>query len=161
MATMTVLKFPHAEGADQMIGILEDLQKRQLIAIQDAAIVSWPTGKKGPKTRQLNHLAGLGTLAGSFWGLLFGLIFFVPLLGMATGAAMGALFGATTDIGIDDSFIAAVREKVTEGTSALFLLTSSAVIDRLTEALKGQSFEVIATSLSKQDEDKLRETFAA
>jgi uncharacterized membrane protein len=161
MATMTVLKFPDAEGADQMIGILEGLQKRQLIAIQDAAIVSWPTGKKGPKTRQLNHLAGLGALAGSFWGLLFGLIFFIPLLGMATGAAMGALFGATTDIGIDDSFIAAVREKVTEGTSALFLLTSSAVIDRLTEALKGQSFEVIATSLSKQDEDKLRETFAA
>ena len=62
MATLTVLKFPTAEGADQMIGTLEGLQKQQLISIQDAAIVSWPAGKKKPKTRQLNSLAGAGAL---------------------------------------------------------------------------------------------------
>ena len=161
MATLTVLKFPTAEGADQMIGTLEGLQKQQLITIQDAAIVSWPAGKKKPKTRQLNNLAGIGALQGSFWGLLFGLLFFVPFLGLAIGAAMGALMGSMADVGIDDKFIAEVRGKVTEGTSALFLLTSGAVIDRLAEAIKGQSFEVIATNLSKEEEDTLRETFAA
>jgi uncharacterized membrane protein len=161
MATLTVLKFPTAEGADRMIGALEGLQKQQLITIQDAAIVAWPAGKKKPKTRQLNNLAGLGALQGSFWGLLFGLLFFVPVLGMAVGAAMGALMGSMADVGIDDTFIAEVRGKVTEGTSALFLMTSGAVIDKVTEALKGQAFEVIATNLSKEEEDRLRETFAA
>ena len=42
---------------------------------------------------------------------------------MAVGAAAGALAGSLADYGIDDDFIKNVREKVTEGTSALFLLT--------------------------------------
>jgi len=161
MATLTVLKFPTADGAEQMSDKLKQLQQEQLITVQDAAIVTWPVGKKGPKTRQLYNLAGVGALGGAFWGLLFGLIFFVPLLGMAIGAAAGGLMGSLTDVGIDNKFIAETRSKVTEGTSALFLMTSGAVIDRLTEVLKGQSFEVIATNLSLEEEGKLRETFAA
>jgi len=161
MGTLTVLKFPTADGANQMVGSLEQLQKQQLITVQDAAIVSWPTGKKGPKTHQLNSLTGIGALGGAFWGLLFGLLFFIPLFGMAVGAAMGALAGSMSDVGIDDKFIAEVRGKVTEGTSALFLLTSGGGIDRLPETLKGQSFEIIATNLSQQEEAKLREAFAA
>jgi uncharacterized membrane protein len=161
MATLTVLKFPTADGAEQMSDKLKQLQQEQLITVQDAAIVTWPVGKKGPKTRQLYNLAGVGALGGAFWGLLFGLIFFVPLLGMAIGAAAGGLMGSLTDVGIDNKFIAETRSKVTEGTSALFLMTSGAVIDRLTEVLKGQSFEVIATNLSLEEESKLRETFAA
>ena len=161
MVTLTVLKFPTAEGADQMRATLKRLQQEHLITIQDAAIVTWPVGKKGPKTRQLYSLAGLGALGGGFWGLLFGLIFFVPLLGVAIGAAAGAAMGSLTDVGIDHKFIAETRSKVTEGTSAIFLLTSGAVIDRLSEALKGQSFEVIATNLSAEEEKNLREIFAA
>src|SRR4051812_6257469 len=91
MATLTVVKFPTAERADQMIGTLENLQRQGLVMIEDAAIVTWPAGKKGPKTRHLYTLAGVGALHGSFWGLLFGLLFFVPFLGLAIGAATGAL----------------------------------------------------------------------
>ena len=58
--------------------------------------------------------------------MLFGLIFFVPFLGMAIGAAMGALTGSMMDVGIDDDFIKASREKITPGTSALFLLSNDA-----------------------------------
>src|SRR4051812_23527960 len=79
MATMTVVKFPTAQGAEQMLATLERLQKERLITIQDAAIVAWPVGKRKPQTRQLHSMAGVGTLHGSFWGLLFGLLFFVPL----------------------------------------------------------------------------------
>jgi uncharacterized membrane protein len=160
MATLTVLKFPTAGGADEMLGVLEGLQKQQLITIQDAAIVSWPAGKKKPKTRQLQSLAGIGALQGAFWGMLFGLLFFVPILGLAIGAGMGALFGAFADIGIDDNFIKQVRSQVTEGTSALFLMTSGAVADRVREAVKGQEFEIIATNLSKEQEEKLRAAFS-
>ena len=70
--------------------------------------------------------------------MLFGLIFFVPLLGLAIGAASGALFGSLADVGISDSFIKSVRDQVTPGTSALFLLSSDAVIDRVKEEFPSQ-----------------------
>ena len=156
MATLSVLKFDTPEGAKQMEQTLLAAQKQQLITIQDAAIVTWPQGKKGPKTEQLHNLAGQGATMGAFWGMLFGLLFFIPFFGLAIGLAMGALAGKFADYGIDDKFIKTTQEKVTEGTSALFLLTSGAVMDKLAEVVKGQKFEIISTNLSKEQEDALR-----
>src|SRR5690625_1767283 len=119
MATLTAWKFPTAEGADAAEATLDSLQKEGLIQVHDAATVSWPEGRKRPKTRELHHLAGAGALGGAFWGLLFGLIFFIPLIGLAVGAAAGALAGSLTDVGIDDDFVGSIREEVTPGTSAL------------------------------------------
>ena len=161
MATLTVLKFETSDGAKQMLGKIESLQKMQLITLQDAAIVSWPDGKKAPKTKQLVSMGGLGALQGAFWGMLFGMIFFVPFFGVAVGAAMGALGGKMADYGIDDDFIKQTREQVTEGTSALFLLTSDAVQDKVAEELKGEQFELIASNLTKEQEDELMATFSA
>ena len=45
------------------------------------------------------------------------------------------------------------------GTSALFLLESVAVVDKVAEAVKGQQYEIIQTNLSKEQEAKLREDF--
>ncbi len=161
MTTLSVLKFPTPDGAQQVVSILLDLQKQHVIEVQDAAIVTWPQGKKQPKTQQLHSLTGQGALIGAFWGMLFGLIFVVPFFGLAVGAAMGALAGKFTDYGIDDNFIKQTREKVTEGTSALFLLTSSAVQDKVVEAMKDQTFEIIMTNLPKAQEDELRAAFGA
>src|SRR4051812_380137 len=127
MTTLTALKFPTADGAEMMLAKLEDLQTQQLIIVQDSAIVTWPVGAKKPTTKQLGSLTGVGALSGAFWGLLFGLLFFVPILGLTIGAAMGALAGHFSRYGVDEKFIKQVRDKVTEGTSALFLLTSGAV----------------------------------
>jgi uncharacterized membrane protein len=160
VATLTVWKFPTANGAEQAEQTALTLQKQQLITVHDAATVSWEEGKKRPKTRQSNNLAGAGALGGSFWGLLFGLIFFVPLLGLAIGAGLGALAGSMSDVGIDDRFIKEVRDKVTPGTSALFILTSNAVQDKVREAFQGADAELITTNLSNDQETKLREAFA-
>ena len=160
MTTLTVLKFETADGAEKALHVVQDLSKQNLINLHDAAIVTWPEGKKKPKTKQLTDLKGAGALSGAFWGMLFGLIFFVPLFGLVVGAAMGTLTGSMADIGISDDFIRSVRSKVTEGTSALFLMTSDAVKDRVAEAAKGMKFELIASNLSKEEEDKLRAAFA-
>ena len=163
MATMTALEFKTADGAERMEALLKDLQSQYLITILDAAVVTWPEGAKKPKTRQLHNLAGAGALNGAFWGMLFGLIFFVPFLGMAIGAGIGALTGSLTDVGIDNQFIEQVRQTVTPGTSALFLLTSGAVVDRVADAVKqqGLEFELIASNLSAEQEEKLKDVFAA
>jgi uncharacterized membrane protein len=160
MATLTVWKFPTAEGAFAAEATLKDLQRQELIQIHDAAIVSYPEGARKPKTKQLAGLTGAGALGGAFWGMLFGLIFFVPLLGMAIGAGIGALTGSMTDVGIDDSFIRRMREEIQPGTSALFVLSSNAVVDRVKEAFAGQPMVMVESNLSQEEEDKLREVFA-
>jgi len=159
MASLTVFKFSTPEGANQMLEKVQSLQKMQLITVQDAAIVTWPQGKSKPKTKQLVSMAGMGALQGAFWGMLFGLIFFVPFFGLAVGAAFGALGGKMADYGIDDNFIKQTREKVTEGTSALFLMTSGAVQDKVIAELKGFEFELIASNLTKEQEEQLMAAF--
>ena len=144
-----------------MLIALEGLQERQMITLQDAAVVSWPVSTKKPKTRGLASMGGAGALGGAFWGFLLGLIFFVPFLGAAIGAGMGALMGSMADVGIDDDFIRQVREKVTPGTSALFALTSGATApERVIDELRGYDFEIISTNLPEEQEKQLREAFA-
>ena len=159
MATVTVLKFSTVDGAEEALGVIKKLWTQHLIKLHDAAIVSWPVGKSCPKTKQAVDLTSAGAFSGLFWGALFGMIFAVPLFGMAIGAAMGALGGAMGDCGIDDNFIKQVQTQVTEGTSALFLMTSEAVVDRVADAMKQLDFEIIATNLSHEQEQKLRAAF--
>jgi uncharacterized membrane protein len=160
MATLTAWKCDSPFGAADALSTLEKLQSEALIQVQDAAVVSWEPGTKKPKTREMHSTKKAGALGGGFWGLLFGLIFFIPILGLAIGAAAGALAGSLADVGISDKFIATVREKVTPGTSALFLLTSNAVVDRVSDEFKGTKPELISTNLSAEQEGKLREAFA-
>jgi uncharacterized membrane protein len=79
---------------------------------------------------------------------------------MAVGAAMGALSGSMADVGINDEFIGKVREQVTPGTSALFVMTSNAVVDKVVEEFRETGATLISTNLSHEQEAKLREAFA-
>lgn len=159
MATLTVWKFDDADGAERVRDKVLALQKQELVTIHDAAVVTWPADAKKPKTKQLVSTTGSGASGGAFWGLLFGILFFVPFFGMAFGAAMGALSGSLVDFGIDDDFIDSVREKITPGTSALFLMSSDAVTDKVKDALSDEKMELLATNLSTEDESQLRAVF--
>jgi uncharacterized membrane protein len=161
MATLSVLKFNDLNGADRVLLALQGLQERQMITLEDAAVVSWPLGSKKPTTRQLHGTAGAAASWGAFWGFLFGLLFFIPFLGAAIGAGMGALTGSLADVGISDDFIRQVREKVIPGTSALFALTSGATApERVIDELRQYDFEIISTNLPEEQERQLREAFA-
>src|SRR4051794_28289141 len=71
-----------------------------------------------------------GASFGMFWGLLFGMLFFVPVLGMAVGAGLGALMGKVEKSGVNKEFIRQVREMLTPGTSALFLVVEKVTPDK-------------------------------
>jgi uncharacterized membrane protein/acetyl esterase/lipase len=161
MATLTVWKFDDPTGAGEALAKLESLQKQQLLEIEDAAVVEWQPGQKKPKTRQAVSLTGAGALGGAFWGMLFGLLFFIPFVGLAVGAVLGGLAGRFSDYGIDDDFIESVRDQVTEGTSALFLLTvtGSAAVDKLQDELKGEMGSLIKSNLTNVQEAQLRQAF--
>ena len=161
MASFTVWKFDTAQGAGVMLEKLEELQKMKLITIDDAATVTWEEGKKKPRTRQAVHLAGVGALEGAFWGLLFGVLFLNPILGLLAGSAVGAMAGKFSDYGISDDLIKEVQENVTEGTSALFLLSENAEVDTVIEEINklDLSFDLIQSNLTAEQEQNLKESF--
>ncbi|MEV0289294.1 DUF1269 domain-containing protein [Kribbella sp. NPDC050820] len=163
MATLTVWKFGTWNGANQAIGTLEGLAKQGLIKVHDAASVSWQPEARRPKTRQVRNLTGVGAIGGMFWGMLFGMIFLMPFAGAAIGAASGAIAGSLVDVGISDDFIKSVRDQVTPGTSALFLLSSDAVQDKVRAAFAAtglQMPQLIQSNLTAEQEAALREMFA-
>ena len=116
MATLSVLKFNDPYGADRVLIALQGMQERQLITLQDAAIVSWPQGNRKPKTRELR---GGGAGWGAFWGFLIGMIFFVPFLGAAIG-------------GMSNSDLREVGEMLDESEAAL-IVVGEATIERAVE----------------------------
>src|SRR5262249_43134159 len=132
-SSLVVLKFETPDGAEKGLELAASLQKQRLLELLDAAIVTWPKGKKKPKTQHVGASACAGAWDGAFWGLLFGWIFFVPFLGAAFGAAVGALTAHFADYGIGKDFLEQVRRKVTEGSSALFLLLGQVTPDRVIE----------------------------
>ena len=160
MSSLVVLAFDSKDGAEQMREKMNDFQRRELITLEDAAVMVRKENGRA-KVKQAHSLVGAGALGGAFWGMLIGLLFFAPWAGLLAGAAAGAVSGKLGDIGIDDSFIEEVSETVEPGHSALFLLTRDANLERIAEETEGMEFQIIETNLSPDDETQLRETFAA
>jgi uncharacterized membrane protein len=78
------------------------------------------------------------------------------------GSLIGGLTGHFADYGINDEFINKVRAEITEGKSALFLMTGKVTEDKVVEAFKGmEKGELIKSSLTHEQENKLREDFSA
>ena len=160
MSNLIVMSFEKEDGANQLLDEVAKLKKENLIQVDDAAVaIRHLNGKV--KVKQANSLVGAGALGGAFWGMLFGLLFFVPFLGAAVGAATGALFGKAADYGINDDFIKEVSESIQPGYSAAFMLVANAQVDKVIDKLKPFKGKIIHTSLSKEEEARLTEAFAA
>ena len=158
MANLIVFAFDNETEAERMRDKLVDMQKQQIITLQDAAVVIRRKDGK-VKVKQAQSLVGAGALGGSFWGLLIGLLFWAPWLGLAIGAATGAIAGGMTDVGVDDKFIKEVGENIEPGQSALFLLVTDSTPDKVMDGLSDFNPRVYQTSLSEEDEAKLRAAF--
>ena len=158
MSDLIVIAFDDEATADKLKTDLGTLQKEELIGLDDLVVVVRREDGK-IKIKQATNLTGAGALSGSFWGLFIGILFWMPWLGMAIGAASGALAGKLSDIGIDDSFVKEVADLIDPGTSAIFLLVRKATPDKVMQRLDVYHGKVIKTSLSDEQEAKLREAF--
>jgi uncharacterized membrane protein len=158
MSNLFVFAFDTETGAAEMRDALVGMQKQHIIELEDAAVVVRRQDGKA-KVSQANNLVGAGALGGAFWGMLIGLLFFMPWLGLVAGAVGGAIGGHFSDVGVDDKFIKEVGNTIQPGQSALFLLVRSATADKVLEGLQGFNPTILQTSLSAEDEAKLREAF--
>jgi uncharacterized membrane protein len=159
MAAFTVWKFDSPEGADRAASVLKGAASEGLIKILDHAVVSWPLGASRPNTTQGHEETWRGTGWGALWGLLVGALFFVPVVGGAAGAAIGAISKATEGAGIGKDQLETIRTQVTEGTSALFVVTDEGNLDRVGERFHGMHSKLIATNLTDAERTVLLDTF--
>ena len=159
MSDLVVVAFDDEEKAFAVRDTMVRMQKEHLVALEDAAVaVRRQDGKV--KVHQAVSLVGAGAFGGAFWGFLIGIIFLMPFLGAAIGAATGALSGKFKDLGVDDNFIKEITNALQPGNSAIFLLFRDATYDKLLEELEPFKGTVLKTSLSNEQEAKLKEAFA-
>lgn len=155
MSSLVVVAYPSLYQAEEVRLQLLKMQKEYLVDLEDAVIaVRKADGKV--KLHQLYNLTAAGAVGGSFWGLLIGLIFLNPLLGVAVGAGAGAVSGALSDVGVNDEFMKNVARQLQPGHSLLFILFRNITLDKALEELRGTGGTVIQTSLSHEDESRLR-----
>jgi uncharacterized membrane protein len=159
MTTFTVWKFDGPERADRAALVLRDAARDGLVKILDHAVVSWPVGAARPTTTHTHEENKRGAGWGAFWGVLVGALFFVPVAGGVAGAAIGALAKSTEDVGITKQQLETIRTEVTEGSSALFIVTEEGDLDRLGERFHGMEKKLVATNLTEGERDILIETF--
>lgn len=161
MTAFTVWKFDSPEGAESADSIVDRAANDGVIKVLDHAVVSWPVGAKRPVTEHGHDSVRHGTGWGALWGLLFGALFLVPLVGAAAGAALGGLAKATQGVGISKEQLETIRAEVTEGTSALFLVTEDGDLDRVGERFHGAHMKLIDTNLTEAERSLLLETFSS
>ena len=159
MSDLIVVGYDDMFKAEEVRLKLLKMQKEYLVDLEDAVVaVKKEDGKV--KLNQMYHLAASGAVGGGFWGMLIGLIFLNPILGAVVGAGAGAAAGALSDVGIDDDFMKKLAEQLQPGTSVLFVLIRKMTKDKVLEELKGTGGKVLQTSLSHDDETKLKDALA-
>ena len=157
MSSLVVVGLPTVEEAEQIRRELVEIQKEQLLALEDAVVVEKDKDDK-VHLRQALNLTAAGAIGGGFWGSLVGLLFLNPLLGAAVGAGIGAASGSLSDLGINDDFLRELGTTLPPGSAALCLLVRDATPDRVIERLRVHAphAKLLRTNLSHTDEERLR-----
>jgi uncharacterized membrane protein len=158
MTVFTVWKFDNPDGAKQAYEVLRDAEQDQLVTLVDHAIVSWPAGSDVPDTDLSHEGKRRARVWGGFLGVLIGMLFFMPV-NRGSGAVIGATAKATEGTGITKKDIERIRDEVTPGTSALFVVTDDENFDRLGERFHGMSWQLVTTNLTDVEREVLVETF--
>jgi uncharacterized membrane protein len=164
MSDLIAVGFKGEDTADQVLNKLTALQKEYLIDLEDACVVVRDQNGN-VRLKQAVPLVGAGAasggISGAMWGGLIGLLFLNPLAGLLAGAAFGtgagALSGALADYGIDDAFIRSLGATIEPASSALFVLVRRVTPDRVLHELRSFEGTVLRTSLSNEQEERLRQ----
>ena len=159
MTTFTVWKFEDLDGAARAEATLKTAADDGLVTIVDHAVVTWPADADKPEVRHDRDSSRHGAAWGALWGILGGALFAVPIAGAVLGAGIGALAKATEGTGITKQDLERIRTEIGPGSSALFMVTDNADMDRLGERFRGRDSTLITTNLTEAERSTLLETF--
>jgi uncharacterized membrane protein len=168
VSDLVVLDFDGVGTADEVLTKLRGMQKQHLIDLEDACVVVHTDAGK-VQVKQAVNLTGIGAASGASTGMMIGalagLLVLNPLAGMAlgglAGAGFGAMSGSMADYGINDEFIKNLGKTIPKGSSALFMLIKSSTPDKVLPEIEPFKPRVLKTSLSNEQEEKLRSALSA
>lgn len=161
MATLSVLRFSTTGGAAVALEVLLALHDSGQFRPRDVAMVSWKPCNRVPVLRPARALRPRAPMGPRFWNLLSSHLFCLPAAATAAGLPAGGTRCSLANFGIRDDFLRTIQDRLTPGTSALFVLTDDANVDRIILLLKDLAFTVASTSLSTRQLEGLRLGFGA
>ena len=157
-STLSVWSYASTQGAHGGLRVLERLQTRKRLVIDDCAVVEWPVGHPRPATYQAGIVDGEPLLSGAFWGMFFGLLYLAPLAGLPDGPP-----DSLAGIGLPDPMLRQVRDLTPPGASALFVVSSTHILDQIHTALSPDASRpaptCVSTQLGPDEEAALRRGF--
>ncbi len=169
MSELICIAFKDSSTADRELNELRAMEKEYVLDLEDAVIVVRDPDGKVHLKQCVDVFGGAtthGVSLGMLWGGLIGLLFMNPLVGLLGSIAGGAGGGAITvaasehgllsDYGIPDNFIRGIGSTILPGTSAIFLLIRNFDQDKLSARISQYEGTILKTSLSTEQEEKLR-----
>ena len=169
MSELVCIAFKDSSTADRVLNELRAMETQYVLDLEDAVIVVRDMDGKVHLKQCVDVFGGAtthGVALGVLWGGLMGLLFMNPLAGLigsiAGGAGGGAVstaaseYGLLSDYGIPDNFIKDLGSTIKRGTSAIFLLIRRVEEDKVLPRISQYEGTILKTSLSKEQEDKLR-----
>lgn len=154
MSDLVVLSFARAEEAGEAMRSIRQVERNGRIHLEDTAVVTKDADGKVRVNNEVSGATEKGAVAGAILGPL--LMFLFPIAGIAIGAGAGALIGRMFDTGVDGKFVKEVKENLSPGTSALFLVIRNGEATALVSALRAYEGEVLQTTLSSELEEEIR-----
>src|SRR5262249_26373483 len=124
---LLVIGFDDPLKANEFLLAAVRLQSNGQLRLHDAVFVHRDEEGRSAVRETQDITAGRGALGAGLWGLLLGTLLGGPIGGLIGGAASaggGALLAKLVDTGIRDERIAALRQSVPPGSTALALLVS-------------------------------------
>ena len=156
MSELIVIGFEEEKSAFEMEKTLKDLQKMDVLKIEDIAVVT--KDENGAMKLHQSLMTKSGAILGGFWGTLIGFIFLNPVAGGAIGAGLGAVKGHVFDAGVEHHFIKAVKGLIESKKAALFLRLEEVKNEEMVlAAIRPFNGEVLKNDLLADDEAKLKE----
>jgi uncharacterized membrane protein len=160
MPDLIAIVYSKQETAFEARERLIQLQSEYLLDLADAVVATKDAEGK-VELHQLLNTVSAGAMQGGFWGSLIGLLFMNPLLGLMVGAGAGALSGKFTDYGIPDDRMKELAQTFQPGTAGLFVLLRKVTADKVAEELGRFGGTILRTSLSHDEEQKLRQSLTS
>lgn len=161
MATLSVLRFSTAGGAAAALEVLLALHEAGRFRPGDLAMVSWKPRTRVPALRPVRTIRPRTPMGPGFWNLVSSHLFCLPAAAAAAGLPAGGTYCSLADLGIRDDFMRTIQARIKRGTSALFVLTDDANVDRVIQLLEDLDFTVASTNLSQLQFEGLRLGFGA
>jgi len=129
--------FDDTEKAAGALEFVEDLQRRRVIKILNAAVLvreeDGTTTMRDVKEMEPKRAGLIGAVTGGLIGLVGGPVGMV--VGALAGAGVGGLAAKKIDAGFSDKFLAALQEHLQPGSSALVLLAEHEWLHSMAESM--------------------------